>query len=70
MERLLEEVRSAQRRSLVASRKRSAGAGGPLTPAELAELAATGYAGIAEVEGASGGPKGRLCFDGCCWPDE
>jgi len=72
LEATLEGVREAQRRAQAASLRRPAGEGGPLSASELAELAATGYAGSGEVSGGSGGAshRGRLCLDGCCWPDE
>ena len=62
----------AHRARLLAARveasARAAGSEAPLTSAELAELAAMGYAGGGEPATSSGtaGPL-QLCLDGCCW---
>jgi arylsulfatase A-like enzyme len=62
----------AQRAVLGAARSeaapRAAGSDAPLTSAELAELAAMGYAGGGDTSRASGARDAqRLCLDGCCW---
>jgi arylsulfatase A-like enzyme len=69
VEVLLEEQREVQRLARADSVQRPAGDAGPLTPTELAELAATGYVGI-EGERRGAHATGRLCLDGCCWPDK
>ncbi|MCB9916452.1 MAG: sulfatase [Planctomycetes bacterium] len=62
----------AQRAALAAARAatppRLAGDSAPLSAAELAELAAMGYAGGGEAA-TSSAPRGPvpLCLDGCCW---
>lgn len=68
----LEVVREAQRAARAASLRRPAGEAGPLTSRELAELEGLGYVGGGEVRPREEDRRkqGRLCLDGCVWPDE
>jgi len=72
LEATLEAVREAQRAARAASLRRPAGEAGPLTALELAELERLGYVGGGEVRPgeADRRTRGRLCLDGCVWPDE
>ncbi|MAF67345.1 MAG: hypothetical protein CMJ84_17025 [Planctomycetes bacterium] len=67
----LEELRAAlgPARELLPARLADDATPG-LTPAEIAELEAMGYAGAGEARGNNGGADpDRPCIDGCVWPD-
>ncbi len=65
----LEAQRTLLNASRAASLTRDSGSSAPLTGAELAELAAMGYAGSGGQASSSEAPTktSRLCIDGCQW---
>ncbi len=64
----LDALRASLRAARAAAPARPAGSDAPLTSAELAELAAMGYASGGEAKTSSGARGAeQLCLDGCCW---
>jgi arylsulfatase A-like enzyme len=70
--RAISERMQALRSELVAQRGRSEARDETLRPMserELMELEGAGYAGSSEVGASGAADRGRLCIDGCVWPD-